>query len=108
VTPPYHDNEARLFQALASPVRVRILELLSASSSMSVTEIHQRLQISPANASQHLSILRDRGLVSRRREGVTIWYSLSDQGVADLLREARAIAERQATTGMRLLELPSP
>ena len=87
-------SEAELFQALASPVRVRMLELLRASGSMTVSEMQQRLGIEAANASQHLRVLRDRGLVQRRRDGTSIWYSIVDPALHTLLDDARAIAER--------------
>jgi DNA-binding transcriptional ArsR family regulator len=86
------DSQARLFQALASPVRLRILDLLRASGSMTVSELQQRLGIEAANASQHLRVLRDRGLLDRRREGTSVWYSLADPSLLDHIR---AIADHQ-------------
>lgn len=89
------DAEAQLFQALASPVRVRMLELLRASGSMTVSEMQQRIGIEAANASQHLRILRDRRLVQRRRDGTSIWYSIADPALHALLDDARALAEQR-------------
>ena len=94
--PASHDLQAQLFQALASPLRVRILELLRPSGRITVSEIRQRLDIEAANASQHLRVLRDRGLVERRRDGTAVWYALADPALASLLDDARALIQRDA------------
>lgn len=104
--PSLHELESRLFQALASPVRVRMLELLRASGSMTVSEMQQRLGIEAANASQHLRILRDRGLVERRRDGTAVWYAITDHTLHALLDDARALATHQAAEGGRLVDDP--
>ena len=85
--PSPHELEAQIFQALASPVRVRMLELLRASGRMTVSEMQQRLGIEAANASQHLRVLRDRGLVERRRDGASIWYAIADPSLHALATE---------------------
>lgn len=108
VTRSHHDFGARLFQALASPVRLRMLELLGASGSMTVSELQQRLEIAPANASQHLAVLRDRGLVNRRREASGVWYSIADPALRSLLEDARALFEHQVVEDARLLEAIEP
>lgn len=100
--PSLHELESRLFQALASPIRVRMLELLRASGSMTVSEMQQRLGIEAANASQHLRILRDRGLVERRRDGTATWYAITDPALHAVLDAARALAERHSTDDARL------
>jgi DNA-binding transcriptional ArsR family regulator len=92
------DAEAGLFQALASPLRLRMLELLLASGGMTVTEMQQRLGIEAANASQHLRVLRDRGLVQRRRERTSHWYAVVDPALRRVLHEASSIVERRGGT----------
>lgn len=104
--PSRRDFSARLFQALASPVRLHILELLRASGSMTVSEIHQRLGIEPANASQHLAVLRDRGLVERRREGASAWYSIADPALYRLIDAASAVFEHHTGARSRRSDAP--
>ncbi len=99
--------KSRLLHALASPVRIRIVELLRASGSMTVSEIHQRLGIEPANASQHLAVLRERGVVTRRREGTSNWYAIADPRLHDLLDDVAAIVARQTDEDARALS-PRP
>ncbi len=91
-----HDLEAQLFQALASPVRVRMLELLRAAGRLTVSEMQQRLGIEAANASQHLRVLRDRGLVERRRQGTSISYAIADPALHALLDDARRLTQPRA------------
>ena len=103
-----HDLEAQLFQALASPVRVRMLELLRAAGRMTVSEMQQRLGIEAANASQHLRVLRDRGLVERRRSGTSVSYAIADPALHALLDDARRLTEPRATAPARRAEASRP
>ena len=60
---------------------------------MSVTEICETLELAQSNVSQHLAILRDKGLVTSRREGQFVYYSLTSMKIIeamDLLREVMA------------------
>src|SRR5215510_13363249 len=66
----------RLFKALADATRLRILRLLMAGE-VCVCNIHDALKIPQAKASRHLAYLRRVGLVTTRREGMWVYYSLS-------------------------------
>ena len=100
------DFKAELFRALANPVRIRILEVLRESGSLTVGEIQQRVGIESSNVSQHLSILRSHGLVVTRREGTSIWYSVAAPDLYKLLDVARAIFEKRLTAQSRVLKAP--
>ena len=65
-----------LFKALADATRLRILRLLMAGE-LCVCNIHDALKIPQAKASRHLAYLRRVGLVTTRREGLWVYYSLS-------------------------------
>ena len=65
-----------VFKALADATRLRILRLLMAGE-VCVCDIHETLKIPQAKASRHLAYLRRAGLVTTRREGLWIHYSLS-------------------------------
>jgi len=65
-----------LFKALADTTRLRILRLLMAGE-ICVCDIHDTLKIPQAKASRHLAYLRRAGLVTTRREGLWIHYSLA-------------------------------
>jgi len=68
---------------------------------MSVTEICDTLDLAQSNVSQHLAILRDKGLVNSRREGQFVYYSLTSMKIIeamDLLREVMAAQYTSAQT----------
>lgn len=71
------DLIARRFRTLGEPLRLRILQLLERGE-MTVGELVQRLNGNQPNVSKHLAILHDAGLVSRRREGTSVLYSIGD------------------------------
>ena len=80
---------AALCQTLANPVRLRILALLR-DGEKSVNELARELGVPQANISQHLSVLRERNVLSTRREGVSIYYRIAYPKIikaCDLIRE---------------------
>src|SRR5688572_6241344 len=85
---------ARIGKGLGSPRRLEILELL-AQSERTVESLAAELNVSSANASQHLQALRRAGLVETRREGLFIHYRLADPSVFELSRALRVVAERR-------------
>jgi DNA-binding transcriptional ArsR family regulator len=89
--------KAELFKALGHPVRIRILELLRVSE-RTVSELQAQLEIEASSVSQQLAVLRSRQLVSGRREGTNVYYSVADPQVFDLLDVARAMFDRQLVT----------
>lgn len=71
------------FRALSDPLRLKILYNLK-SGEMSVTDIVDRTGGSQSNVSKHLSLLLNHGLVTRRREGTSAYYAISDPSVFEL------------------------
>lgn len=85
------EQVARIGKAVASPKRLEILELLS-QAPRTVDAIAHETRLSQANTSQHLRVLRACNLVSTRRDGTSIWYSLTDKTVAEFFRILRVLA----------------
>lgn len=85
---------ARVAKALASPGRLELLEIL-AQGERSVDALAQASGMSVANTSHHLQSLRAGGLVQSRREGLQVFYSLSDHEIPKLLASMGHVAERQ-------------
>lgn len=71
------EEAARLLRSLGNPNRLMILCLLSGGE-MAVSELNASLPLSQSALSQHLAVLREEGLVTTRREGQTIYYSVPD------------------------------
>lgn len=81
--------KAGIFQALAHPTRIAVLEQLKGGE-LSVSQLCERLALEQANVSQHLAVLRHRSIVLARKEGNQVYYSLRDPilgQVLDLMRD---------------------
>jgi DNA-binding transcriptional ArsR family regulator len=76
---------AALFRAFAEPTRLAILQELKADE-LAVSEIVDRLTTSQANVSKQLKLLHDAGVVSRRKSGTTVFYTIADPMVFELCR----------------------
>jgi len=81
-------------KALSSSKRLEMLDLL-AQKERSVQELADAMDVSVANASQHLQTLVDAHLVAKRSEGTYRYYKLADDGVFDLWRALRDLARDQ-------------
>jgi ArsR family transcriptional regulator len=100
---PLYQMKADFFKTLGHPARIRVLELLS-EREYAVSEMVPEVGIEPANLSQQLSILRRAGLVTARREGLSVLYMLTSPRVAELLAVARAILTGVVAGQAELLE----
>lgn len=87
---PIAQIKAELFRALAHPVRVRALEFL-VQGERSVGELATALDVDLSHLSQQLAVLRRAGVVVTRRDGNTIYYSVENPGVLELLTTAREL-----------------
>lgn len=78
-------STARMLRCLGHPVRLRIIELLEDRGECTVSEVHETLDLEQAVASQHLSLMRDKGILERRREGVNVFYRVGDRRALKVL-----------------------
>ena len=93
--------KADLFQVLAHPTRIHILECLRGGE-LAVSAIVEQVLVEPANASQHLALLRSKGLVVNRKEGNQVFYSLRNPLITEVLDTMRRYfkAHRKDTMSM--------
>lgn len=82
--------KAEFFKALAHPIRIHILDSLR-DGEHSVNELRDILDIEAANVSQQLAILRNKNLVVARKDGTTVYYSIKDPMVFQLLDLSKTI-----------------
>lgn len=75
------------FKALSDPTRAQIVFLLT-QREYSVNDLSELVPVSASGVSHHLAKLRALRLVNRRRDGNQIFYSIDDEHVAGLFREA--------------------
>lgn len=91
----------RLFQlqeetlkVLANQKRLEILQLLN-NKELPVSEMVEMLGMPQANISQHLSLLRQVRIVSTRKDGLRVYYRLTDERITSIVRELRAFLKSQ-------------
>ena len=82
--------KAQFFRALAHPVRIKILEIL-VRGDRSVQELQKVLKLEQPVVSQQLAVLRNRGIVTSQKQGLSVRYALRDPAVGRLLDVARRI-----------------
>jgi ArsR family transcriptional regulator len=94
--------KAEVFQVLAHPTRIHIIETLR-DGELSVGAILNQVKVEPTNLSQHLSLLRLRHLVVTRKEGNQVLYSLRDPLLTDVLDAMRQYFRRHFDDSMQVL-----
>ncbi len=98
-----NEQFARIAKAIANPHRLEILDIL-AQGERSVEDLAHEVGLTVANASQHLQALREARLVTSRRDGLRIYYRLSDPTVFRLLQVVREVAEAQLAEVGRIID----
>ena len=82
--------KAQFFRALAHPVRIKILEIL-VRGDRTVQELQEALELDQPIVSQQLAVLRNRGIVTSEKQGLSVRYALPDPAIGELLEVARRI-----------------
>jgi DNA-binding transcriptional ArsR family regulator len=77
-------------QAMAHPIRLKILCLVG-NQELKVAEIVEAVGTTQSNISQHLSLLRDHGLLESRKEGTSVFYRIPDPRVLKMISLTREI-----------------
>jgi len=94
---------ASICQTLANPKRLEIIAHLR-DGEKSVTELTEAMQISQANLSQHLGLMRQKGIVVARREGLNSYYRLSNSKIIQACDLMRQVLLENLETGAVLVE----
>lgn len=79
------DRAAALFGVLATPVRLRIIGELCASE-RNVSHLLDAIEVSQPNMSRHLSVLHQAGIVSKRKSGANVIYTLANDSMATICK----------------------
>ncbi len=99
-----YELQAEICKTLASPVRIEILATLKGGEK-SVTELIEILGISKANVSQHLAVMRIKGILNSRREGVNIYYSVANPKVIQACGLMREVLSELLTESGKMASL---
>jgi DNA-binding transcriptional ArsR family regulator len=95
------ERQAQICKAFASPVRLRLLDILGSGPVMAA-ELQTQLRISKANLSQHIAVLRSAGAIATRREGRMLACSLAIPEIKHACRLIRAVLRAQVKNGSRM------
>jgi DNA-binding transcriptional ArsR family regulator len=95
--------KAEIFQALAHPTRIAIVEMLR-EGEVAAGTIFERLNVEQSNASQHLAVLRAKRIVVSRKEGNQVYYAIRSPLLQEVLAILRRYFEEQLRETMGLLE----
>jgi DNA-binding transcriptional ArsR family regulator len=95
--------KSEIFQALANPTRIAIVEALR-DGEMSAGKLIEKLGIEQANASQHLSILRAKQIVVNRKVGNQVFYSIRDPALIEVLDILRRYFYSQLSQTVTMLD----
>jgi DNA-binding transcriptional ArsR family regulator len=95
--------KADIFQALAHPTRIAILELLS-TGELSAGALIDKLAMEQATVSQHLAVLRSKQLVLNRKAGNQVFYSVRDPIIVEVLNLMRTYFHAHLKEAMGMLD----
>ena len=106
-----HENircqaRAAIFKALGHPTRLYILEKLK-DSPHCVCELTDLIGADTSTVSKHLTVLRNAGLVTSRKEKTTVYYSLTCSCLIQFLDGAEALLKMKAAADQAALETPA-
>jgi ArsR family transcriptional regulator len=103
VTQELRRFKADIFQALAHPTRIAIVETLR-NGEKSAGQLIDQLGLEQANASQHFAVLRGRQIVVSRKEGNQVFYSLRDPVLIEVLDILKRYFHSQLAQTMSMLK----
>ncbi|TCK69700.1 ArsR family transcriptional regulator [Acidipila rosea] len=95
--------KADIFQALAHPTRIAIIELLD-DGELSAGELIDKLGMEQANISQHLAVLRGKQLVANRKAGNQVFYSVRDPIILKVLALMRRYFQKHLKEALEMLD----
>ncbi|MHB8470279.1 MAG: ArsR/SmtB family transcription factor [Gaiellaceae bacterium] len=91
---PIVELVARRFRVIGEPMRIRILDRLR-DGEATVQQLTEALRSSQQNVSKHLGVLHDAGILSRRKQGTSTVYAISDESVLELCEQVCGGLQRQ-------------
>ena len=94
---------AEMCKVFSNPTRLEILNLLSGKE-LSVTELIEKTKLSQANISQHLSIMKNKGIVLSARKGKNIYYKLANPKIIDAFGIIREILIEKLKENGKIVE----
>jgi len=91
----FYEAHADFCSACSNANRLKILDVLKNGEQYAVSDIERITGISQSTVSQHLKLMRDRGIVTRERDGVNNYYAVADDRIVDGMETIRAVVKEQ-------------
>lgn len=96
------ERQVEICKAFANSTRLHILDLLGRRN-WSAGELQKELGVSKANLSQHITVLKTAGVITRRRRGKQVYFALAMPQVKQACQLIRSVLRTQIRNGKRLL-----
>lgn len=91
----YYEAHADFCSICGNANRIKILDVLSEGESYTVSTLTELTGITQSTLSQHLKLMRDRGMVTRSKDGVNNYYRIKDERIIEGMLTVRAVVEDQ-------------
>jgi|SRR3989344_8527394 len=98
-----YNMHADMCKVFSNPIRLEILNLLR-NKEMSVTELIEKTKLSQANISQHLGIMKNKGIAESRRKGKNIYYKLSNPKIIKAFDIIRGVLMDRLRKNSKIVE----
>ena len=83
--PEQLEKAAIMLKAIAHPTRISIISFLEDGKKLTVTEIHEKLNLEQSTTSHHLGILKDKGVLASKRDGKNTYYFLRHEQLSNIV-----------------------
>lgn len=100
-----YEMQAEICKTLTNPKRIEILNTLK-NEEKTVTELVQAIGASKANVSQHLAVMRHKGILATRRDGVNIYYRVANPKVIEACSLMKEVLFEQQSARKRTVVGP--
>jgi DNA-binding transcriptional ArsR family regulator len=85
---------AQQFKALSEASRLKLIHALKGGE-LSVSDLVETTGLTQANASRHLKVLVESGILKRRKDGLSVRYAIADKGIFDLCETVCGSVQRR-------------
>lgn len=98
------DQVAQRFKVLSEPIRLELLNQLMVNGEMTVTALVDAVGQQQANTSKHLAMMAREGIVSRRKDGLKVFYKIADPTIHGLCTLVCGRLREEASIQQRIME----
>lgn len=102
-TKEFYEMHAKVCSSISHPKRLEILSLLR-DGERSVSELAELMGVSPANVSQQLAVMRNNGVLTRRMEGTTAYYCITNPKILTAFDLMTEVMEEHIAKGAQALD----